>query len=249
MRQILKPVTILHTADLHLTGRDQEWLGEGTSEQGLRTLEALVDAAERYQADLLLVSGDLFDTYHPSEEVVSFVLEQFFRLTIPAILIPGNHDCLGEARVFHSPDWKQPDLRPYVITDPQGETLEHPDLPIVVWGRGMVEHSLDFKPLDGLPARDGRAWHVAMAHGFFYDGHQRIDRSSPILASEIGSSGWDYIALGHKHIPMDISQGTVKAAYCGSPIGLWGGGRQALLVRLDERSGESVSLDWVPLAS
>jgi len=240
-------LTILHTADLHLTGTDQEWLGEGSAEQGLRVVEAVVNTAVHYHVDLVLIPGDLFDIYKPSEYVISFVLEQLSRLKIPVIIIPGNHDCLGETRIFTTSDWKQPNLRPYVITEPDGEILELPGLPITLWARAMVEHTPDFQPLSGLPPRNGRIWHVAMAHGFLFEPDQRVDRSSPILAEEISGSGWDYIALGHKHIPIDVSQGEVKAAYCGSPMGLWGREQQVLLVRLDHRADIPVSLTWVPL--
>jgi DNA repair exonuclease SbcCD nuclease subunit len=82
----------------------------------------------------------------------------------------------------------------------------------------MAEHEPGFSPLAHIPARDDRRWCLAMGHGFFYDQRQRPDRSSPIFADEIRDTGWDYVALGHHHVRMDVSQGHVAAHYAGAPV-------------------------------
>jgi hypothetical protein len=33
----------------------------------------------------------------------------------------------------------------------------------------MEEHERTFQPLAHIPGRDDRRWHLAMAHGFFYE--------------------------------------------------------------------------------
>lgn len=206
-----------------------------------------MNAANHHKVDLLLFTGDLFDTYQPTEEVVSFVLDQFERLECQAVLIPGNHDCLGPTETYRQLAWQKSDKCPYVITDIDGELFEVPDLPVVIWGRGMVEHTPDYQPLKGLPSKNGGAWHVAMAHGFFYPDGESGFRASPIHAHEIRDSGWDYIALGHLHRQVDVSQGPVKAAYSGSPVISWNPEAQALLVILDTRRGEPVTLQKLTL--
>jgi DNA repair exonuclease SbcCD nuclease subunit len=78
-----------------------------------------------------------------------------------------------------------------------------------------------------------------MAHGFFYPERQPADRSSPIFAEEIRDTGWDYVALGHQHVPTDVSQGTVVARYSGAPLIDWRaeptGGHVALVDLSPER--------------
>ena len=78
-----------------------------------------------------------------------------------------------------------------------------------------------FQPLGHLPTRHDARWHVAMAHGFFYEDFETPERSSPILAAEIRRSGWDYIAMGHKHVLADHSQGAAAAWYPGTPLPDW----------------------------
>jgi exonuclease SbcD len=212
-----------------------------------RALEALVDTANYHKVDLLLFVGDLFDTYRPNEQVVSFVLEQFERLEARAILIPGNHDCLGSNETYYQPAWKEAGQSPYVITDTEGELFKVPDLPVVIWGKGMIEHTPEYQPLEGLPPKTNGNWHVAMGHGFFYPEGESGFRASPIHARQIRDSGWDYIALGHLHRQVEVSQGPVKAAYSGSPVISWNPEAQALLVTMDPREEDPVTLQKLTL--
>jgi predicted phosphodiesterase len=62
-----------------------------------------------------------------------------------------------------------------------------------------------------------------MAHGFFYEDFEQPERSSPILAAEIRQTGWDYVAMGHKHVMADHSQEGVTAWYPGTPLPEWSG--------------------------
>ena len=48
-----------------------------------------------------------------------------------------------------------------------------------------------------------------------------MPRSSPITPAEIEASAYDYIALGHVHVFRDLSQGTTRAFYCGTPAPLY----------------------------
>ena len=248
-RRNYNPISILHTADIHLPRSLEEPVKEDIKQSAdpFCVLEAVVKTANTHQVDLVLISGDLFDVYHPSQEAISRAIEIMAQLASPVVIIPGNHDALGESETYHMPHWKDRGLCPYIIKQPDGEVLEIQHIPVLVWGRAMVEHSPDFQPLEGIPNRDGGAWHVAMAHGFFYTQDESADRSSPIYDQEISGSGWDYIALGHNHYYGDVSQGGVRAAYSGSPVGLWGQDTKAVIVSLDGRRSDPVLLERVDI--
>ena len=105
-----------------------------------------------------------------------------------------------------------------VIRRLNGQTIDFPELDVVVWGSAMEEHDREFRPLAHIPERDDGRWCLAMAHGFFYEQRQPPERSSPIFAAEIRGTGWDYVALGHQHVQTDVSQGAVAAYYAGAPM-------------------------------
>lgn len=83
---------ILHTADWHagkmLRNRSR------TDELG-SVLDEIVDIARRERIDLVIVAGDVFDSYAPSPEAERLVFRTLAELTgskIPTVVIAGNHD-------------------------------------------------------------------------------------------------------------------------------------------------------------
>ncbi|WP_200975680.1 exonuclease subunit SbcD [Echinicola sp. 20G] len=84
---------ILHSADWHLGKRLQEY--SRLPEQQL-VLKEITEIAERENVDLVLLAGDLFDTFNPSHEAVELFYKTLRRLSNegkrPIVAISGNHD-------------------------------------------------------------------------------------------------------------------------------------------------------------
>ena len=87
----------------------------------------------------------------------------------------------------------------HLILEPEGRTIDFPELATRVWGRALVEHTPDYRPLSGVPEREEGLWNIALAHGFFME-EGEFERSSPITPAEIERSRYDYVALGHVHV-------------------------------------------------
>ena len=213
-----RKLTLLHTADVHL---DNPPHGTGETPQAHRAFEAIIDRALDSRVDVVLIAGDLFDHNRVMDETVAFAQSQLRRLHCPAVILPGNHDCLHPNGIYRRHDFDAACDSVRVITELDGQSMAFPELDLVVWGRGMETHEPDFHPLARLPARRDGRWHVAMVHGFFYEDFETPERSSPILAAEIRRTGWDYVAMGHKHVMADHSQGAVTAWYPGTPLPDW----------------------------
>jgi exonuclease SbcD len=84
---------ILHTADWHLG----KWLGPFSRiEEQKEVLDEICQIANDQQVDLVLVAGDLFDTFNAPTEAVDLLYKTLKRLTNngtrPVIAIAGNHD-------------------------------------------------------------------------------------------------------------------------------------------------------------
>ena len=226
---------VLHTADVHL---DSDGYGAAHRERGRLVLSRIVDRAITDKIDLLLIAGDLFDHNRVPDETVAFVRTELDRLHQPVVILPGNHDSLYANAIHDRHDLAAGASHVHVIRELNGETIEFPELDAVVWGRAMEEHEPRFQPLAHIPARDDRRWCLAMAHGFFYEEGQRPERSSPIFADEIRDTGWDYIALGHQHVQMDVSQGRVAAWYAGAP---------GTILRIDFSAEDGIRVEPRPL--
>ncbi|OGO77076.1 MAG: hypothetical protein A2Y23_04775 [Clostridiales bacterium GWB2_37_7] len=84
---------ILHTSDWHL-GKTLENISR--IEEQHQFINELCDIAEREQVDLVLIAGDIFDTYNPSSAAEELFYEAIDRLNNKGkralIIIAGNHD-------------------------------------------------------------------------------------------------------------------------------------------------------------
>lgn len=84
---------LLHTADWHLGKRLQEY--SRLEEQKL-VLDEICQIADQQDVDLVLLAGDIFDTFNPTHEAVELLYKTLRRLskngTRPIVAISGNHD-------------------------------------------------------------------------------------------------------------------------------------------------------------
>jgi exonuclease SbcD len=241
-----RPLRVLHTADVHLESDGGGYPGPQAAhhERGRHVFQRIVDRALTDKVDLLLIAGDLFDHNRVADETLAFVRTELERLRQPVVILPGNHDALRTNAIYDRHDFTAGASHVHVIRRLNGETIDFPELDVIVWGRAMEEHEPEFRPLAHIPGRDDRRWCLAMAHGFFYETRQRPERSSPIFADEVRDIGWDYIALGHQHVQTNVSQGSVAAFYAGAPVIEWGGGHpERTVLRIDLSAEAGIRVD------
>jgi DNA repair exonuclease SbcCD nuclease subunit len=242
-RTVSRRLKLIHTSDVHL---ESDTFGSGPRGDVFRDVvrrafAGVIDIANSNRADLLLIVGDLFDSNRVSGEALDFAMKQIARATMPVVMIPGNHDAHDERSLYAAVYPSSLPRNLHLILDPDGLSLEFPDLAARVWGRALVEHSPEYRPLSGLPQPVPHAWNIGLAHGFFTE--SETNRSSPITPSEIEASGFDYIALGHIHIFGDVSQGGTRAFYCGTPAPLYAGSEAGWVLEIDCVPGEPVRVD------
>jgi DNA repair exonuclease SbcCD nuclease subunit len=214
----LRPLRIAHCSDIHLDTDYHGGQGNLALRDAYRGIFADLLARIRGHApDVLALPGDLFDSNRASAGTVLWAAEQLAALPFPVVMIPGNHDCLEEGAVFGRFDFGgAPNV--HFLGAPEGERRRLPGLALSVWGRGMVTHQPEFRPLAGLPAPEPERWNLALGHGIFVRERGDGYRSSPVRAEEIAASGYDYVALGHHHALLDVSRGETAAYYSGAPV-------------------------------
>jgi DNA repair protein SbcD/Mre11 len=84
---------ILHTADWHLGKRLAD---KSRYDEQKAVLQEIVTIADREAVDLVLLAGDLFDTFSPGPEAEDLLYATLKNLTDsgkrPVVAIAGNHD-------------------------------------------------------------------------------------------------------------------------------------------------------------
>jgi len=226
-----KPLRIVHTSDVHLGA----YSGSPDSKWGERrllmehTFSRVIDLANDVQAGALLIAGDFFDNDRVDESVVRFAAEQIERFRGQTILIPGNHDPMDPGYIYWRYDLESVAHRLHIIRATEGEFYEPEGLDLAVWGRAYLDSDWHFRPLQGIPHRLYRRWHIAMAHGHFVRPDEEQNRSLLIREDEVAAAAgdWDYMAFGHWEPHADVSCGGVTAVYSGAPMPLSDANRRA----------------------
>lgn len=137
----------------------------------------------KHNADMLLISGDLFDSPNPPRSVLSFVANEFEKLNnIPVFISLGNHDYYTSA--FNFPGNVH-------IFPGEFESVTYRDCRIT--GASFTAPSADFAHLIP-PSGDGYS-NILLLHGDIFT---KSDYN-PMNKETLSSYGYDYIALGHVH--------------------------------------------------
>lgn len=200
---------ILHTADLH-------FLGDTARLNSVEDRFPIIkDAVNKLDVDAVILAGDIFDTPHAPPEQVTRLIHDLSQISIPCVLLPGNHD----ARIFDQIANEKTGDNIFLITKEEGETILISSLNLAVWGKPTYDHTPQFRPLEGMPKRPDNKWYIVVAHGLVYDSPDFEGRSSLIHPEELIEAECDYIALGHVHAFRDVTKGKTPAFYSGAPWG------------------------------
>jgi DNA repair protein SbcD/Mre11 len=209
-----KRLRLVHCSDIHLDA-DASHHTDGHYHRD-RFARAL-DQMRAQEPDLMLIAGDLFDSNRADDDTVLWSMDILAAQPVPIFMIPGNHDCMLAGGIFGRHDFGAIDNL-HMLSAPDGETAWDESLGVAVWGKGMEEHTPEYRPLGDCPARpDGCHWYLGMGHGHFVPEGEDTDRSSPIPMRDIETSPCDYVALGHHHAAMELVTDSTIAAYSGSP--------------------------------
>jgi len=206
---------IVHAADLHLDSAFSALSAEQAAmlrREQRRIVEDIAAEAEKMSADLLLLSGDLFDSDRCFGETAEALCRAFEQTRAKIFIAPGNHDWYSA----HSP-WTRMKLpaNVHVFTSPYMEKVELPELGCTVWGSAFLADSAR-PPLAGFRA-DGAGINIMVLHG---DVDMPDSKYGYISREDIAASGLDYLALGHVHKFSGVRQaGNTFYAYPGCAMG------------------------------
>lgn len=205
----MRPVRILHTADLHLDSPFEALSGSRAAirRAGQRELPGRIAALARSErVDAVLMSGDLFDSDNCYYETGRMLMQSLESIRVPVFIAPGNHD-------FYSPDSPYARLslpeNVHVFTSPEIGCIDMTDLGFRVYGAAFTGRSS--RPLmRGFRATlDSGVVNLLCMHGEVCSS-EKGSVYNPITPQMLEESGIDYAALGHVH----AFSGLQKAGLC-----------------------------------
>ena len=179
--------------------------------QRIKTLSAISDAVKDYNAEFVVVAGDMFDSDTVSRQDVSRLCKAVGAMKVPVFVIPGNHDRAAPGSIYEQEFFlrekrthasnMQIILEPKPIKAPNATLLP---CPVRYEGSSSTLSwllNLDFNNIDTTLPR------ILIAHGSIYD-FQQETLSDYINLDILPLNEIDYVALGDWHGTKKINDKT-----------------------------------------
>ena len=227
---------ILHTSDLHLGKRIHETpLGDDQRHM----LDEIARIASEERPDALVIAGDVFDRAVPSEEAVTMFgefLDEVSGIVHDVLVIAGNHD--SGARLGYCDGLLERSgvhIAGRFGGGMERVTVGDTDFWLLPFFRVSEVRAIADVPIDTYA--DAMAWilgnadidrsriNVLVAHQFFIGRTPPETSDSEDQVPDVGGlsyipadmlDAFDYVALGHLHLPQGVGRDTVR--YSGSPL-------------------------------
>lgn len=199
---------IIHCADVHF---DSAMSGiEESAKVNIRRNEMKDTFSEIVKlsasADLLLISGDLFDGKNVSKNTLTYLREEFSKIPDTKVFIcAGNHDYIGEMSPYRDFDFGE---NVHVFAT-EMECISFAEYD--VYGVSFKCANDEREMLSGFKVKKPDKINICVMHGDVGGTDY-----NPIKVKDIEKSGLDYLALGHIHKSSAINQaGATHYAYPG----------------------------------
>ena len=154
-------------------------------------------ACNEEKAELLLIAGDLFHR-QPLLRELKEVNDLFKTLkNTQVVLAAGNHDYLRRDSYYRTFAWGE---NVHMLLGGQITVVELPELSAAVYGLRYYGREITERLYDQAFPRKQQKYELLLAHG-------GDERHIPIQKEKLRSLGYDYIALGHIHKPLDMDTG------------------------------------------
>lgn len=206
----------LHAADLHLdapfSGLSPELSAQCRAE--LRELPLKIcELANEQGCDLVLLSGDLFDTVGGYPETIEALQRAFAACRSKIFIAPGNHDFYSDASPYARVSWPE---NVHIFKKTAVECVYLPQLDCAVYGAAFLSQSAE-SPLENFRVQDPDAKNLMVLHA---DAMNPGSPYAPVTREQIAETGLDYLALGHIHLRAEpATAGKTTYAWPGCAMG------------------------------
>lgn len=237
--------TLIHAADLHLdspfSGLSPAKAVQRRAEQRM-LLDRLTALCNEREAELLLLSGDLFDGAHVYRDTVEALCRALGACRAQVFIAPGNHDPVTPDSPYRTAAWPK---NVHIFLEQRITAVELEELGCRVYGAGFRSAVCDEALLAGFRAEQDGLCNLMVLHGDACGGMGY----NPVTKEQIAVSGLDYLALGHIHRRGQIQAGKTLAAWPGCAMGRGFdecGEKGALVVTLESGAARTA---FVPLGA
>lgn len=214
----MKKIKILHCGDMHFDTPFKELdsrISIVSKDELLEVLSIIINICKDNSVDIMLMAGDIFDNLTVNKKTLAFIKEQLEKISdIKVFISPGNHDPYNTNSFYKMIEWPS---NVHVFKGGM-EKVYIEELDTVVWGAAFNKSHIKSSLLKEVKAEVNHI-NLMVLHGEISQG-EGGNVYNPITLNDIGESGVDYLALGHRHSYTGIlRERNTCYAYCGCPQG------------------------------
>lgn len=213
----MRDLKLLHGADFHL---DSPFEGLNSSKAALRRgeqrdlLARFCALAQSEQPDLVLLSGDIFDSTDYYAETGAELIRCLLQIPAPVFIAPGNHDYFSETSPWARLSFPE---NVHVFKDNSIKYCDLPALSCRVYGAAFTSDACGSLLCGKTAPKTEGIRNILCLHGEVASAESQYD---PISEGELSVSGMDYAALGHIHAESGLKKtGSTFYAWPGCPEG------------------------------
>jgi len=209
---------IIHTADLHLDSPfslldANKAMARKAELRG--TFSNIIAIASNENANLVIISGDLFDSEFVTKETIEFMNSQFSSVPFCKFVIaPGNHDFYSDKSAYSKSVFPS---NVYIFNRNELQVFNFPDIKVCVYGWAFTQESMEKNPITHSIDTNPDYINILAAHADIYSSSSKY---CPISEEDIARTNCEYAALGHVHEGTEVKKaGNTYYAYSGCPEG------------------------------
>jgi len=216
---------IIHVADTHLGySAYRKVTQDGINQReydNYQTFKQFIDYTIQTKPDLILHSGDLYDSVRPTNRAITYSIDQIMRLSknkIPIIIIAGNHEqpkLKETGHIFSIFDHIEY-VHPIYKTEYETHSFTIKKEKITIHAIPQTNTKKDFENnLKKLKKDKTAKYNILVAHGAVtgIKEFKMNEFNELIIPTKTLSKDFDYIALGHYHKYTQLQK---NAFYAGS---------------------------------
>lgn len=218
----MKKVKFIHFSDLHLDNPFSA-IGSGNDivarrrQDLLEVFDLIIDITKSEKADLLLISGDLYEHFYVKKSTIKHINNKFMEIVDTKIfIVPGNHDPYLNNSYYKNYQWNS---NVFVLSEERSK-IEVKELNACLYGLGFEEFYKESFVSDEIKTVNNEMLNILLVHGTV-DMNFTKKAYNLFTSEELSDLNMDYIALGHFHNRKDnIGQkGIIYNAGSPEPLG------------------------------
>ena len=202
----------VHIADMHFdmpfTVLSKNSLAEERRLDQRNTFNKMINYIKENNIEYLFIAGDLYENEYVRKSTIEYINSCFKQIPNTRIYItPGNHDPYLNNSYYNKYEWNE---NVHIFT--KLEKVENKN--VNIYGYGFIYFYS--KKIELPITLDNSKVNILLMHADLDGSTRKIGEYNPILESELKSTNFDYIALGHVH-KSNFEEGK-KIIYPGSMI-------------------------------